>query len=161
MAGDPAQRPEWCMSAACQKRCHRGCGGLQGLLVADPDLIDQARALRRPGPIAIHRPTFRTRWRASLPQGHYERTICGATTVTPPSAGNACMPLTALSAVDVPALWRGANMLTPSGCRPRRPDQRQQLTARRPAGVLIEPGARHFLNAAPPDSLFSHGVPRH
>jgi GntR family transcriptional regulator/MocR family aminotransferase len=58
-----------------------------GFMVADPDLIDEARALRRLV-IAIRRPTFSIRWPIFSPRGTMKPT-CGATTMTPPSAGSA------------------------------------------------------------------------
>lgn len=82
--------------------------------------------------------------------------ICGATTMTPPNAGNACMPPCSAICRRV-ARWRGASMLTPSGCRPRRRSTPSSSRRAAHAGVLIEPGARHFLNAAPPDNYFRMG----
>ena len=40
---------------------------------------------------------------------------------------------------------------------PARCTTRQLTGGAAPAGVLIEPGARHFLSAAPPDNYFRRG----
>lgn len=125
-----------------------------GFMVADPDLIDEARALRR---LVYRHPPTNIQYQMAhfLARGHYE-TICGATTMTPPSAGSVCTPPCSAICRRV-ARWRGANMLTPSGCRPRRRSTPSSSRRAAHAGVLIEPGARHFLSAAPPDNYFRMG----
>ncbi len=69
-----------------------------GFMVADPDLIDEARALRRL--VYRHPPTNIQYQMAHFLPRAIMRPICGATTMTPPSAGSvcACRPA-ALSAV--------------------------------------------------------------
>ncbi len=101
-----------------------------GFMVAGPDLIDEARALRR----LVYRPSRRQH---SVPDGHFlaqaiGKPIYGATTTElPPSAGNACMPPAALSLPSCRAL-AGASMLTPSGCRPGADQHPATHLARRP-----------------------------
>ncbi len=126
-----------------------------GFMVADPDLIDEARALRR---LVYRHPPTNIQYQMAhfLAQGHYEthlrryhydsaqRWEClhAALQRYLPS----CRALAGSEHAN--AFW----LQTPAQINT------QQLTWRAAhAGVLIEPGARHFLNAAPPDNYFRMG----
>ena len=86
-------------------------------MVADPDLIDEARALRR---LVYRHPPTNIQYQMAhfLAQGHYETHL-------------------RRYHYDSAQRW-------------------ERLHAAH-AGVLIEPGARHFLSAAPPDNYFRMG----
>lgn len=126
-----------------------------GFMVADPDLIDEARALRR---LMYRHPPTNIQYQMAhfLAQGHYEthlrryhddsarrwdrlhdalRTSLPECNMIPGSE-------------HANAFW----LSTPEHISTR------QLTWRAAhAGVLIEPGARHFLGDAPPDHFFRMG----
>lgn len=124
-------------------------------MVADPDLIDEARALRR---LVYRHPPTNIQYQMAhfLAQGHYEthlrryhydsaqrwERLHAALQRYLPS----CRALAGSEHAN--AFW----LQTPAQINT------QQLTWRAAhAGVLIEPGARHFLNAAPPDNYFRMG----
>lgn len=122
-----------------------------GFMVADPDLIDEARALRRlVTPPSIHKPTFSIKWRIFWLRGiethlrryrddsaHRWEMLNNALSSLLPE----CQPLPGSEHAN--AFW----LRTPAHIA-------QQLTWRAAhTGVLIEPGARHFLDAAPPDNF--------
>lgn len=126
-----------------------------GFMVADPDLIDEARALRR---LVYRHPPTNIQYQMAhfLAQGHYEthlrryhydsaqrwERLHAALQRYLPS----CRALAGSEHAN--AFW----LQTPAQINT------QQLTWRAAhAGVLIEPGARHFLNAAPPDNYFRMG----
>jgi len=126
-----------------------------GFMVADPDLIDEARALRR---LVYRHPPTNIQYQMAhfLAQGHYEthlrryrddsarrweRLNNALSTLLPE-----CQPLPGSEHANAFWLRTPANIST------------QQLTWRAAhTGVLIEPGARHFLDAAPPDNFFRMG----
>ena len=126
-----------------------------GFMVADPDLIDEARALRR---LVYRHPPTNIQYQMAhfLAQGHYEthlrryhydsaqrwERLHAALQRYLPS----CRALAGSEHAN--AFW----LQTPAQINT------QQLTWRAAhAGVLIEPGARHFLSAAPPDNYFRMG----
>ena len=126
-----------------------------GFMVADPDLIDEARALRR---LVYRHPPTNIQYQMAhfLAQGHYEthlrryrddsarrwdRLHTALSTLLPE-----CQPLPGSEHAN--AFW----LRTPASI------STQQLTWRAAhTGVLIEPGARHFLDATPPDNFFRMG----
>ncbi|EMH4161774.1 PLP-dependent aminotransferase family protein [Pluralibacter gergoviae] len=126
-----------------------------GFMVADPELIDEARALRR---LAYRHPPSNIQYQMAyfLAQGHYETHL---RRYREDSARRwemlnqalqqqlpACRPLPGSEHAN--AFWLRA----PEGVNT------QQLTWRAAhAGVLIEPGARHFLDDAPPENYFRMG----
>lgn len=126
-----------------------------GFMVADPDLIDEARALRRL--IYRHPPTnIQYQMAHFLAQGHYEthlrryhedsarrwEQLSMALRRQLPE----CRPFA--NSEHANAFW----LSTPGHINT------QQLTWRAAhAGVLIEPGARHFLDDAPPNNFFRMG----
>ena len=126
-----------------------------GFMVADPDLIDEARALRRM--VYRHPPTnIQYQMAHFLAQGHYEthlrryrddsarrwEMLNNAISTLLPE----CQPLPGSEHAN--AFW----LRTPEHI------STQQLTWRAAhTGVLIEPGARHFLDAVPPDNFFRMG----
>ncbi|STT84979.1 GntR family transcriptional regulator [Klebsiella pneumoniae] len=90
-----------------------------GFMVADPDLIDEARALRR---LVYRHPPTNIQYQMAhfLAQGHYETHL---RRYHFDSAQRWERLHAACSAIcRRVARWRGANMLTPSGCRRRRAD---------------------------------------
>ncbi len=105
----------WCMSAACQKRWSPGLR--LGFMVADPDLIDEARALRR---LVYRHPPTNIQYQMAhfLAQGHYETHLRRYHYDSAQRWSVCTSPCSAICRRV--ARWRGANMLTPSGCRPRR-----------------------------------------
>ena len=126
-----------------------------GFMVADPDLIDEARALRR---LVYRHPPTNIQYQMAhfLAQGHYEthlrryrddsarrwETLNNALSTLLP----ACQPLPGSEHAN--AFW----LRTPAHI------STQQLTWRAAhTGVLIEPGARHFLDTTPPDNFFRMG----
>lgn len=126
-----------------------------GFMVADPDLIDEARALRR---LMYRHPPTNIQYQMAhfLAQGHYEthlrryrddsarrwETLHHALSTMLP----ACQPLPGSEHAN--AFW----LRTPAHI------STQQLTWRAAhTGVLIEPGARHFLDMTPPDNFFRMG----
>lgn len=126
-----------------------------GFMVADPDLIDEARALRR---LVYRHPPTNIQYQMAhfLAQGHYETHLRryrddstrrwemlnnALSTLLP-----ACQPLPGSEHAN--AFW----LRTPAHI------STQQLTWRAAhTGVLIEPGARHFLDITPPDNFFRMG----
>ncbi|ELN2735074.1 MocR-like pyridoxine biosynthesis transcription factor PdxR [Pluralibacter gergoviae] len=126
-----------------------------GFMVADPELIDEARALRR---LTYRHPPTNIQHQMAhfLAQGHYDthlrryrddsarrwdRLDAALKQLLPE-----CRPLPGSEHAN--AFW----LRTPSGVNT------QQLTWRAAhAGVLIEPGARHFLDDAPPENYFRMG----
>ena len=126
-----------------------------GFMVADPDLIDEARALRRL--IYRHPPTnIQYQMAHFLAQGHYEthlRRYHYDSAQRWDRLNNALqqhLPECRIipGSEHANAFW----LATPEQINT------QQLTWRAAhAGVLIEPGARHFLNANPPENFFRMG----
>lgn len=126
-----------------------------GFMVADPDLIDEARALRR---LVYRHPPTNIQYQMAhfLAQGHYETHL---RRYHDDSARrwdrlNAALQQHLAECRIIPgsehanAFW----LATPEQINT------QQLTWRAAhAGVLIEPGARHFLSDAPPDNFFRMG----
>ena len=127
----------------------------KALVYADPDLIHEARALRR---LVYRHPPTNIQYQMAhfLAQGHYEthlrryhydsaqrwERLHAALQRYLPS----CRALAGSEHAN--AFW----LQTPAQINT------QQLTWRAAhAGVLIEPGARHFLSAAPPDNYFRMG----
>ncbi len=126
-----------------------------GFMVADPELIDEARALRRL--VFRHAPTnIQYQMAHFLAQGYYEthlrryhedsarrwELLNHALETWLPE----CKPIPGSEHAN--AFW----LKTPTSINT------QQLTWRAAhAGVLIEPGARHFLDASPPDTFFRMG----
>lgn len=126
-----------------------------GFMVADPDLIDEARALRR---LIYRHPPANIQYQMAhfLAQGYYETHLrryhedSARRWETLAAALRTSLPECTLMAGSehANAFW----LRTPPSVNT------QQLTWRAAhAGVLIEPGARHFLDAAPPDSFFRMG----
>ena len=127
-----------------------------GFMVADPDLIDEAR----PAPAGLSPSADQH----SVPdgplpaQGHYETHLRRYHYDSAQRWERLHAALQRLSAVvsraggseHANAFW----LQTPAQINT------QQLTWRAAhAGVLIKPGARHFLSAAPPDNYFRMGFP--
>lgn len=126
-----------------------------GFMVADPELIDEARALRR---LTYRHPPTNIQYQMAhfLAQGHYDshlrryrddsarrwdRLDAALRHLLPD-----CRPLPGSEHANAFWLRAPAEVNT------------QQLTWRAAhAGVLIEPGARHFLDDAPPESYFRMG----
>lgn len=126
-----------------------------GFMVADPDLIDEARALRR---LMYRHPPANIQYQMAhfLAQGYYETHLrryhddSARRWETLAAALRTSLPECTLMAGSehANAFW----LRTPSLVNT------QQLTWRAAhAGVLIEPGARHFLDAAPPENFFRMG----
>ncbi|EJY1762589.1 PLP-dependent aminotransferase family protein [Klebsiella oxytoca] len=126
-----------------------------GFMVADPDLIDEARALRR---LVYRHPPTNIQYQMAhfLAQGHYEthlRRYHYDSAQRWERLNNAlrqhlpeCQIIPGSEHAN--AFW----LATPEQINT------QQLTWRAAhAGVLIEPGARHFLSDAPPDNFFRMG----
>lgn len=126
-----------------------------GFMVADPDLIDEARALRR---LMYRHPPANIQYQMAhfLAQGYYETHLrryhddSARRWETLATALRTSLPACTLMAGSehANAFW----LRTPPSINT------QQLTWRAAhAGVLIEPGARHFLDAAPPENFFRMG----
>ena len=124
-------------------------------MVADPDILDEARALRR---LVYRHPPTNIQYQMAhfLAQGHYEThlrryhddsarrwdRLHDALRIYLPECK------TFGGSEHANAFW----LSTPEHI------STQQLTWRAAhAGVLIEPGARHFLDGAPPDNFFRMG----
>lgn len=126
-----------------------------GFMVADPDLIDEARALRR---LMYRHPPANIQYQMAhfLAQGYYETHLrryhddSARRWEMLASALHSCLPACKLmtGSEHANAFW----LSTPEHI------STQQLTWRAAhAGVLIEPGARHFLDDSPPDNFFRMG----
>ena len=126
-----------------------------GFMVADPDLIDEARALRR---LVYRHPPTNIQYQMAhfLAQGHYEthlRRYHYDSAQRWDRLNNALqqhLPECRIipGSEHANAFW----LATPEQINT------QQLTWRAAhAGVLIEPGARHFLSDAPPANFFRMG----
>lgn len=126
-----------------------------GYMVAAPEIIDEARALRR---LVYRHPPTNIQYQMAhfLAQGHYETHLrryhedSARRWDTLHNALRAFLPecATFSGSEHANAFW----LSTPGQISTR------QLTWRAAhAGVLIEPGARHFLDDAPPDNFFRMG----
>lgn len=126
-----------------------------GFMVADPDLIDEARALRR---LMYRHPPANIQYQMAhfLAQGYYETHL---RRYHDDSARRWEMLASALhTRLPECTLMAGSEHANAFWLRTPEAISTQQLTWRAAhAGVLIEPGARHFLDAAPPDNFFRMG----
>lgn len=126
-----------------------------GFMVADPDLIDEARALRR---LMYRHPPANIQYQMAhfLAQGYYETHL---RRYHDDSARRWEMLASALhTRLPECTLMAGSEHANAFWLRTPEAISTQQLTWRAAhAGVLIEPGARHFLDATPPDNFFRMG----
>ncbi|WP_312949861.1 PLP-dependent aminotransferase family protein [Superficieibacter sp.] len=126
-----------------------------GFMVADPDLIDEARALRR---LMYRHPPTNIQYQMAhfLAQGHYETHL---RRYHDDSARRWDRLHDALrSALPECHMMPGSEHANAFWLRTPEHISTRQLTWRAAhAGVLIEPGARHFLGDTPPDHFFRMG----
>jgi GntR family transcriptional regulator/MocR family aminotransferase len=126
-----------------------------GFMVAAPEIIDEARALRR---LVYRHPPTNIQYQMAhfLAQGHYEthlRRYHEDSARRWDSLYNALRTF-----LPECQMMDGSEHANAFWLRTPEHISTQQLTWRAAhAGVLIEPGARHFLNAAPPDNFFRMG----
>ncbi|CAK9883799.1 MAG: HTH-type transcriptional regulator TauR [Candidatus Erwinia impunctatus] len=126
-----------------------------GFMVADPELIDEARALRR---LVYRHPPTNIQYQMAhfLAQGHYETHLRRYLT----DSAQRWERLNSALQHHLPDCTMLPGSEHANAFWLKTPDQinTQQLTWRAAhAGVLIEPGARHFLDDTPPDTYFRMG----